>query len=163
PGTIELTIPQRTVHERNRPMRSEHPDPLKTTPESVHEALQTTPHIPGREDEPVVPGYEVLGRLGQGGMGEVLRVHDPDHDRPLALKVMRAELAQQPGAESRFVEEARITGRLQHPGIPPVHELGRLDDGRPFLAMKLIEGRTLHELLKERPTPADALPRFVAI
>src|SRR5262249_55465559 len=45
----------------------------------------------------------------------------------------------------------------------PVHEVGRLDDGRPFLAMKLIEGRTLHELLDERPGPASELPRFVAI
>jgi len=112
---------------------------------------------------PLLTGYELLGELGRGGMGEVYRVHDPDFDRPLALKVMRAELAHQPGAESRFLAEARITGRLQHPGIPPVHELGRLDDGRPFLAMKLIEGRTLHELLKERPTPAGGLPRFVTI
>src|SRR5262249_21886773 len=67
------------------------------------------------------------------------------------------------GAESRFLEEARITSRLQHPGIPPVHEFGRLDDGRPFLAMKLIEGRTLHELLKQRASPANDQPRFVAI
>src|SRR5262249_49499321 len=67
------------------------------------------------------------------------------------------------GAESRFLDEARITARLPHLGIPPVHEVGRLDDGRPFLAMKLIEGRTLHELLKQRASPADELPRFVAI
>src|SRR5262249_60843220 len=54
-------------------------------------------------------------------------------------------------------------GGFQPPGIPPVHEIGRLDDGRLFLAMKLIEGHTLHELLRECPTPASELPRFVAI
>jgi hypothetical protein len=126
-------------------------------------AGRTGPYVAGPEPEQVVPGYEVVGRLGQGGMGEVLRVHDPDFDRPLALKVMRTELAGQPGAEGRFLAEARVTGRLQHPGIPPVHEIGRLGDGRPFLTMKLIEGQTLHELLQQRPTPASELPRFVAI
>ena len=95
---------------------------------------------------PAAPGYEVRGRLGRGGMAEVFRVHDADFDRPLALKVMRSELAGQPGTEARFVEEARVTGWLQHPGVPPVHDLGRLADGRPFLTMKLIEGRTLDQL-----------------
>src|SRR5204863_9053055 len=52
---------------------------------------------------------------------------------------------------------------LQHPAIPPVHEIGRLDDGRPFFAMKLIEGRTLEHLLRDRPSPAHDLPRFVAV
>src|SRR5262249_28431563 len=52
-----------------------------------------------------------------------------------------------------------LTGQLQHPAIPPVHEVGRLEDGRPFFAMKLIKGRTLADLLKERQSPADDLPR----
>src|SRR5262249_30826539 len=111
----------------------------------------------------VVPGDEIGGPLGAGGMAEVWRGHDPDLDRPIALKVMRAELCRYLEAESRFLDEARITGRLQHPGIPPVHEVGRLDDGRPFLAMKLIEGRTLHELLKQRASPPENMPRSVAI
>src|SRR5262249_26806859 len=52
-------------------------------------------------------------------------------------------------AARRFLDEARITAQLQHPGIPPVHEIGELPDGRPFLAMKLIKGRTLDELLDD--------------
>src|SRR5262249_34337377 len=124
---------------------------------------RTGPYAGGPDAEPVVPGYEIRGPLGQGGMAQVWRGHDPDLDRPIALKVMRAELCQYQEAESRFLDEARITGRLQHPGIPPVHEVGRLDDGRPFLAMKLIEGRRLDELLKELPSPASQLPRFVDI
>lgn len=112
---------------------------------------------------PILAGrYQVLGEIGRGGMGEVLRVHDPDFGRALALKVMLAHHARA-DAEGRFLEEARITGRLQHPGIPPVHEIGKLDDGRPFFAMKLIEGRTLSEYLKERRSPAQDLPRFIAI
>src|SRR5262249_40632863 len=66
-------------------------------------------------------------------------------------------------AAGRFLEEARITGQLQHPGIPPVHEIGRLEDGRPFFSMKLIEGRTLSDLLRERATPQTDLPRFLKI
>src|SRR5262249_43788950 len=52
---------------------------------------------------------------------------------------------------------------LQHPGIPPVHDRGELPDGRPFFAMKLIQGHTLADLLKERPTLAHDLPRFLAV
>jgi PAS domain S-box-containing protein len=64
---------------------------------------------------------------------------------------------------ARFLREARITGQLQHPGIPPVHEIGWLPDGRPFLAMKLIHGHTLADLLAERHEPADELTRFLTI
>src|SRR5262249_25072680 len=53
--------------------------------------------------------------------------------------------------------------QLQHPGVPPVHEIGRMPDGRPFLAMKLIEGRTLADLLAERKSPSDDLPRFLMV
>src|SRR5262249_23061914 len=69
----------------------------------------------------------------------------------------------EPEMERRFREEAQITGQLQHPGIPPVHEVGTLPDGRPFLAMKLIKGRTLAQLLHERPSPTADLPRFLGI
>jgi tetratricopeptide (TPR) repeat protein/tRNA A-37 threonylcarbamoyl transferase component Bud32 len=106
--------------------------------------------------------YRILEEIGRGGMGEVFRVHDPDIGRTLALKVMLTR-HDHAASKARFLEEARITGQLQHPGIPPVHEIGRLEDGRPFFAMKLIEGRTLHDLLKERTSPAHDLPRFIAI
>src|SRR5262249_12996355 len=63
----------------------------------------------------------------------------------------------------RFTDEAKITAQLQHPGVPAVYRVGALPDGRPFLAMKLIKGRTLAELLRERPDPAADRGRFVAI
>src|SRR5262249_1492428 len=63
----------------------------------------------------------------------------------------------------RFVEEAQVCGQLQHPAIVPVHDLGRLEDGRPFFAMKLVKGRTLAELLQERASRSEDLPRFLGI
>jgi serine/threonine protein kinase/Tfp pilus assembly protein PilF len=94
--------------------------------------------------------YLVEEEIGRGGMGAVLRVRDPEFQRPLAVKIILQSAADHPGVVARFLEEGRLTGRLQHPGVPPVHELGRLDNGLPFFAMKLIQGRTLAALLKDR-------------
>ncbi len=93
------------------------------------------------EDLAQVPGYRVRGEIAHGGMGRVFSAHDINLDREVAIKVM---LSGSPGvAALRFVREAKITAKLPHPGIPPVHVLGTLADGSPFLAMKLIAGRTL--------------------
>jgi serine/threonine protein kinase len=80
-----------------------------------------------------------------------------------ALKMVTEQGLSVAEAARRLVAEARITGQLQHPGIPAVHELGTLPDGRPFLAMKLVRGQTLDELLKARPDPAADHGRVVAI
>ena len=79
------------------------------------------------------------------------------------LKVLQARHLGDPGVVDRFVEEARISGQLQHPGIVPVHELGTLADHRPYFTMKLVKGRTLEALLAERPSPKADLPRFLTI
>jgi serine/threonine-protein kinase len=107
--------------------------------------------------------YTLEGEIARGGMGAVWRARDTDLGRTLAVKVLRADYRGRTELERRFREEAQITGQLQHPGIPPVHEVGTLEDGRPFFAMKLIKGRTLADLLEQRPSPADDLPRFVGI
>jgi hypothetical protein len=107
--------------------------------------------------------YEVFEELARGGMAVVLLGRDPDLDRDLALKVIRSDLADRPHLVRRFVEEARITARLAHPGILPVHELGQDDRGLPFLALKLVHGQTLEALLAGRATPLEELPRFVGI
>jgi cell division protein FtsB len=123
----------------------------------------TGPHRPGAAaDLPDIPGYAVTHELARGGMGRVLAATDLGFGREVAVKVLL------PGFDSgeaagRFVREARITGRLTHPGIPPAHHLGTLADGSPFLAMKLVRGRTLAALLADRPTPAHDLPRFVGV
>src|SRR5262249_32851913 len=107
--------------------------------------------------------YQLLEEIGRGGMGAVLRARDPRLGRDLAVKVMRDDAQDRPELLHRFVEEAQVTGQLQHPGTVPVHDLGRLEDGRPFIAMKLVRGRTLAALLAERAGPADGLARFVGI
>ncbi|MER3417345.1 MAG: serine/threonine protein kinase, partial [Gemmataceae bacterium] len=107
-----------------------------------------------------VPGYDVGEQIGQGGMGLVYRARDLRLDREVALKTLKEEYCDDGLAKARFRAEATVTGQLQHPGIPPVHELGELPDGRPFLAMKLVKGQTLQALLQER---AAELGRFIAI
>src|SRR5262249_48640581 len=83
--------------------------------------------------------------------------------RHVALKILHSRYPAGSAGAQRFVEESQITGQLQHPGIPPVHQVGTLPDGRPFLAMKLIKGSTLEDLLKERKTPLDDRGRFLAV
>ncbi|HYV37312.1 MAG TPA: serine/threonine-protein kinase, partial [Gemmataceae bacterium] len=110
-----------------------------------------------------VPGYEVLSVLGRGGMGVVYLARDSDLERAIAIKVLLAEHANQPDYLRRFMEEARIMAQLQHPGVAPLHEIGKLADGRPFFAMKQVKGRTLADLLKQRQNPASELPQLLTI
>src|SRR5262245_13101959 len=119
--------------------------------------------VPPPGDLPRVPGYEVEGVLGCGGMGVVYRATDSTLGREVAVKVLLDRCAPDPGTARRCADEARITAQLQHPGIPPVHDLGTLPDGRPFLAMKLIRGQTLDALLASRPGPSAERGRFVAV
>jgi hypothetical protein len=109
---------------------------------------------------PDVPGHQTLmpqcaGWPKVGGMGVVWRVRDLQFQRPLAVKVMKAE-----GADShrvcRFLREARITAQLAHPSIVPVYAMGRLDNHRPYYTMKLVEGDTLADLLKPG---SDVIPQ----
>ncbi|MDY3561278.1 serine/threonine protein kinase [Gemmata sp. JC673] len=109
-------------------------------------------------------GYDLLEEVGRGGMGVVHRALDRGLAREVAVKLLQDRYAPDSAAAARFVEEARITAQLQHPGIPAVYQVGTWDDGRPFLAMKLIKGRTLEELLKdEGPSPTRWLGRFESV
>src|SRR5262249_20309063 len=131
-------------------------------------ARATPSRAPGPDDG-FAPGvllggrYEVRERVGAGGMGVVLRVFDCTLARELAVKVMKGDAAREPHAGPRFLEEAKVCGRLQHPGVVPLHELGHLPDGTPFFTMKLVRGRTLAALLKERSGPAAELPQMVKV
>lgn len=95
------------------------------------------------------PEYQDLGELGSGGMGEVRRARDKLLRRDVAIKLLRTEFVADPSLLARFVQEARITARLEHPGIVPVHALGSTDDGRPYFAMKEVKGVTLTALIAE--------------
>jgi serine/threonine protein kinase len=109
------------------------------------------------------PGYELLDEVGRGGMGVVYRARDVALGRDVAVKLLAERYPLGSPAAQRFVNEARITGQLQHPGIPAVHQVGHLPDGRPFLAMKLIKGCTLEALLKDRPDPSAERGRLLAV
>ena len=90
--------------------------------------------------------YQVQERLGRGGMGEVVAAQDEVLGRGVAIKRMLDD-APSPRAVHRFIREARIQARLDHPAIPPVHELGHDRAGRPFIVMKRLHGTPLSQVL----------------
>ncbi|HET7499768.1 MAG TPA: WD40 repeat domain-containing serine/threonine-protein kinase [Kofleriaceae bacterium] len=98
--------------------------------------------------------YQLLGEHGRGGLGRVSRAHDRELGRDIAIKEL---LSRGNVGEARFLREALITARLEHPGIVPVYEAGRWPDGTPFYAMKLVSGRSLRELLAERTTVEERI------
>jgi len=94
--------------------------------------------------------YRLVGEIDHGGQGAILRVWDEDLQRPLAMKTMLGRLSKTgdtPPAASRalarFLEEAQVTGQLDHPGVVPVHELGLDAEGRVYFTMKLVRGENL--------------------
>jgi eukaryotic-like serine/threonine-protein kinase len=103
------------------------------------------------EDLPVAleGRYEDLGQITRGGMGEIRRVRDRDLNRVAVMKVIRADRRDSTMATMRFVEEAQISAQLAHPGIPSIHELGRLADGRLYFTMREVRGRTLETVIDE--------------
>ncbi len=107
--------------------------------------------------------YAVDREIARGGMGAILAARDPDLARDVAIKLLLESHVSKSGYRERFVEEARITGMLQHPGVAAVYELGELPDGRPFFAMELVDGETLDAQLTARKHPADDLPRFLQV
>jgi serine/threonine-protein kinase len=118
---------------------------------------------PNPEQPADLPQLELLSLISAGGMGVVWRVRDTQFERILAVKVLKSALCDDANAVRRFLAEAQITGQLAHPSIVPVHALGRLPDGRPYYTMKLVQGRTLADLLQDRPEPAARRMEFVQV
>src|SRR5712691_4151733 len=92
--------------------------------------------------------YEFEAEIARGGMGVIVKAFDRELGRDVALKVLRDELVGEPNLVRRFLEEARVTARLDHPGIVPVHEVGRDAEGRPYFAMRLVRGRELRRIIE---------------
>jgi len=111
----------------------------------------------------------ILGRfrlekaIARGGMGIIIEAHDLELDRDVAIKLLLKQHQGKAHLHQQFTNEARITGRLQHPGIIPIYETGTSADERPYFAMKLVRGKTLTELLAARASPQDDLPRLLNI
>jgi serine/threonine-protein kinase len=96
--------------------------------------------------------YRVVEVLGQGGMASVYRAHDPGLERDVALKVLAAEFLRQQDFAERFRSEAKFSAMLEHPHIVPIHAFG-IDDGVPWMAMRLIPGGHGGHLIKAGPLP----------
>jgi hypothetical protein len=100
----------------------------------------------------VAGSYQLVSRLGAGGMGEVYLAHDAKLDRPVALKFLSLETAGDRDRLRRFHQEARAGSSLNHPHIVVVHDFGELD-GRPYMVTEFIEGETLRQRLQRGALP----------
>jgi serine/threonine protein kinase len=98
--------------------------------------------------------YEILQKLGQGGMGIVYKAKDMRLDRTVALKFLSVELTSEKEAKSRFIQEAKAAAALNHPQICTIYEIDEADD-RTFIAMEFVEGMSLKEILEKGPLGID--------
>ena len=96
--------------------------------------------------------YEILQRLGAGGMGEVYRAKDTRLDREVAIKTISVDGSSAPEALLRFEREARAACALNHPNIVTIYELGEVN-GTHYIAMELVNGETIRRLLADGPIP----------
>ena len=116
---------------------------------SIVEWAESAEEEGGSEFVPAHEKFTVETSIGRGGMGEVFLVTDEDLKRQVAMKVLRADVGLGRDQRLHFVAEAQATSQLEHPGIPPVHDIGLTADGRPYFTMKLVRGRTLREVLHD--------------
>lgn len=123
---------------------------LPLAPSQLGTQASHTPSMPADEskgaDEPKAR-FTKISFLARGNLGEVFIAEDRELNRKVALKEISPRSADQRDSRRRFLIEGEVTGRLEHPGIVPVYGMGFGDDGRPYYAMRLIEGRSLQEVL----------------
>jgi serine/threonine-protein kinase len=122
----------------------------------VNTSLRTTvlPRVEIVGDKPGVVAdgkirYELANTLGEGGVGEVIKARDNDIDRDVAIKRLRPEMRASNANVLRFAEEVRTVGRLEHPNIVPIHDVGVHENGELFFVMKYVEGETLEGIIEK--------------
>src|SRR5262249_51766969 len=150
------------------PRTKEAPLPVVSPPPKEETGISTTLSAPAPGSEPpkvkepaerprikaapkelieIDPGrYEIKGELGRGGLGKVRRAHETRLSRQVAVKEV---LTTRGVAKARFLREALLTARLQHPSIVPIYEAGQWPDGKPFYSMKLVQGKPLDQIIQE--------------
>jgi serine/threonine-protein kinase len=112
---------------------------------------------------PVLPDYEILGELGRGGMGTVYKARQGRLNRLVALKTLRAGLADDAEAQARFRREAEAVARLQHPHIVQIHAIGGEEGPCPYLALEFVAGGSLTNRFAGAPQPPREAARLVAV
>jgi serine/threonine-protein kinase len=148
--------PPSTVHSGQRGVETRWPQ--CTVPPGVPQSVDRSASLP-----PIPPRYELREEIGRGGIGVVFRARDQVLGRNLALKVLQAEHQNRPELQGLFFAEAQIGSQLQHPAIVPVYDFDESADRRSFFTMKLVEGRTLADLLKSRQGSADDRARLLGV
>jgi serine/threonine-protein kinase len=110
-------------------------------------------------EQPLDGKYQILSRLGIGGMGEVYKVLHIHLNSIRVIKLMRTSIASEPGADDRFLREARLATRIHHPNVAALHDFSTLEDGSRYMVWEYIEGTNLHELIE---THGPLSPKYAA-
>src|ERR1700682_3140806 len=110
-------------------------------------------------EEPLDGKYQILGKLGVGGMGEVYKALHVHLNALRVLKLMRANIANDPGSHERFLREARLATRITHPNVASLFDFSTLEDDSWYMVWEFIEGTNLHDLIEER---GPLSPRYAA-
>jgi tRNA A-37 threonylcarbamoyl transferase component Bud32 len=125
------------------------------SPQVIDPAVEALPRVEAEN-------YELVGEVARGGIGRIIKARDRRLKREVALKQLHDGRA----GHARFVREAMLTAKLQHPSIIPVHEVGRFASGEPFFAMKLVHGQSLRDAIRERTAleqRLELLPSVLAV
>lgn len=120
------------------------------------------PAPPTSHERPRIPGYEILGELGRGGMGVVYKARQVSLNRTVALKMILAGSHAGQEATARFLREAEIIAHLRHPHVVQVHEFGS-HEGKAFFSLEYLEGGSLAEKLRGEPQSADQAAQIVEV
>jgi serine/threonine-protein kinase len=145
----------------NQPLMSGHSSDSASRSEPTEDNPINQPAT-ARNLRPDIPNYDISDEIAQSETSFVYIANDRRLGKEVAIKISRT-FHQGGETISQFVDSARIEAKLQHPGVPPVFELGFLPDGRPYQVMKLIKGETLSTLLNERINPVTDRIRFLSV
>jgi serine/threonine-protein kinase len=122
--------------------------PTATLRTTVLPRMSSTQAAPATHQAAMKPRYALAHRLGQGGVGDVIKAHDNDIERPVAIKRIRADV-KSTATVLRFAEEVRTIGNLEHPNIVPIHDVGLDQNGEYYFVMKYVHGETLESVIEK--------------
>jgi serine/threonine protein kinase/tetratricopeptide (TPR) repeat protein len=131
----------------------------KVEPESLPPTQSHEVPTPERDGVLESARFRILSKHREGGIGEVLIAYDQQLRRAVAIKQIRPKWRDHDEARQRFVQEAEVTGRLEHPGVVPVYAMGIWEDGSQYYAMRFIQGDTLAEVIRLHHNPQQKLDR----